>query len=148
MSIRVGEESRKRVAARARGICEYCRSPQRYSVAPFAVEHIYPQAKGGSHRLDNLAFACLGCNGHKHAKTEAYDPVTGTSSPLFHPRRQKWKDHFAWSKDYTLVIGQTPTGRATVDALRLNREAHVNLRGLLYAGGVHPPEPDPGDEDD
>ena len=144
---RVGEELRRRVVERARGLCEYCRSPQRYSVAPFSVEHIHPRARGGRPELQNLALACLGCNGHKHAKTEATDPVTGKSVPLFHPRRQEWKDHFAWSKDYTLVIGQTSTGRATVDALQLNREGHTNLRSLLYSAGEHPP-PEPEGEGD
>jgi hypothetical protein len=34
-------------------------------------------------------------------------------------------------------------GRATVEALRLNREGLVNLRRILYAAGEHPPaEPD------
>ena len=136
---RVGERLRKLVAERARGLCEYCRSPRAYSVAPFSVEYIRPLARGGSHESDNLALACLGCNGHKHAKTEAVDPITGNAVELFHPRRQKWPDHFAWSKDYTLIIGRTPTGRATVEALRLNREAHVNLRKLLYGVGIHPP---------
>ncbi|MCP4656859.1 MAG: HNH endonuclease, partial [bacterium] len=102
-------------------------------------EHIHPRIRGGNHGFDNLAFACLGCNGHKHAKTEAVDPVTGKLAPLFNPRRQKWKDHFGWSSDYTLVLGQSPTGRATVDALHLNRDGQVNLRHLLYAAGVHPP---------
>lgn len=104
-----------------------------------------PEPRGGSDELDNLAFACLGCNGHKHAKTEASDPVTGKPAPLFHPRRHRWKDHFAWSQDYTLIIGETATGRATVSALQLNREAHINLRSLLYAAGAHPP---PESEDD
>ncbi len=144
---RVSDDLKRRVVGRARSICEYCRSPQRYSVAPFSVEHIHPRAKGGHDGLENLAFACLGCNGHKHAKTEASDPLTGKSELLFHPRRQKWRDQFAWSEDYTLVIGQTPTGRATVEALQLNREGNVNLRRLLYAAGVHPP-PEAADEDD
>ncbi len=144
---RVGEDLKRRVAERARGICEYCRSPKGYSVSPFSVEHIHPRAKGGHHGFENLAFACLGCNGHKHAKTEASDPATGKSTPLFHPRRQKWKNHFAWSKDYTMVIGQTPAGRATVDALQLNRQGNVNLRRLLYAAGAHPPSESEGDGD-
>ncbi len=137
---RVTRDLRRTVAERARGFCEYCRSPYRYCVAPFSVEHIRPQAKGGRHGLENLAFACLGCNGHKHAKTKAADPVTGKSVPLFHPRLQRWKDHFVWSGDFTLIIGQTPTGRATVEALQLNREGSVNLRSLLFAAGVHPPD--------
>lgn len=135
----VGEEARRLVAERARGYCEYCRSPRRYCVSPFSVEHVHPRVKGGLAELDNLAFACLGCNGHKHIKIEAPDPVTAKPVPLFHPRRQRWREHFAWSEDYTLIIGQTPTGRATVEALQLNREGQVDLRKLLYAAGVHPP---------
>jgi len=58
---------------------------------------------------------------------------------LYHPRRQKWTDHFAWSDDATLVIGLTPTGRATVEKLQLNRSGLVNLRRVLQAIGSHPP---------
>jgi len=38
-----------------------------------------------------------------------------------------------------LIIGLTPTGRATVEVLKLNREGLVNLRQVLYAAGKHPP---------
>jgi hypothetical protein len=48
-------------------------------------------------------------------------------------------DHFAWSDDFTLVIGLTPTGRATVEKLQLNRSGLVNLRRVLRAVGEHPP---------
>ncbi len=136
---RVSDDNRRRVAERARDLCEYCRSPRHYCISPFSVEHIHPRAKGGSTDLDNLALACQGCNGHKHAKIEAPDLVTGRPVPLFHPRLQRWVDHFTWSDDYAVVIGRTATGRATVEALQLNRQANVNLRRLLYAAGVHPP---------
>ena len=33
----------------------------------------------------------------------------------------------------------TPTGRATANALQLNRESLVNLRRILYGMGEHPP---------
>ena len=138
-SKRVGERARRKVTARARGGCEYCRTPLRYAVQSFSVEHIVPLVKGGDHRLENLALACQGCNGHKHTKTESRDPVSKRSVPLFHPRRQRWADHFVWSNDFTLLLGRTPTGRATVEALRLNREGLVNLRRLLYPTGEHPP---------
>lgn len=36
---------------------------------------------------------------------------------LYHPRLQQWGEYFAWNDDFTLVIGLTPTGRATVEAL-------------------------------
>ncbi len=135
----VTARQRKAVAERARGCCEYCRSQARFAVQPFSVEHIIPQSQGGQTKLDNLALSCQGCNNHKYTKIEGRDPVSGDIVPLFHPRRQRWRDHFVWNDDFTLIIGLTPTGRATVEALRLNREGLVNLRRVLYAMGEHPP---------
>lgn len=43
-------------------------------------------------------------------------------------------------EDYTHVPGVTPIGRATVEALQLNREGVVNLRWVLFLVGLHPPE--------
>ena len=51
-----------------------------------------------------------------------------------------------WSDDFTQVIGKTPCGRATVEALRLNRFGVVNLRRLLRSANLHPPENVEGDE--
>ena len=59
--------------------------------------------------------------------------------PLYHPRRDRWDEHFAWSDDFTLIVGLTPTRRATVETLLLNRDGVMNLRRLLYARGEHPP---------
>ncbi|MBM4086668.1 MAG: HNH endonuclease [Planctomycetes bacterium] len=130
---------RRKVAERARGCCEFCRSQARFAIQPFSVEHIIPKSRGGTTALDNLALACQGCNNHKYNKTEAQDPVSGESVALYHPRKQRWSDHFAWSDDYTLLIGLTPTGRATIEGLQLNREGIVRLRRVLYAMGEHPP---------
>ena len=91
------------------------------------------------HALDNLAFACGGCNRTKATRTSASDTESGTSVPLFHPCTQAWNDHFAWNYDFTLMIGLTAVGRATVDALRLNRPGVVNLRLVLLAIAEHPP---------
>jgi hypothetical protein len=132
-------EQRRRVERRAGGCCEYCRSQSSYSASSFAIEHIDPEQAEGGEGLENLAFACQGCNNHKHTKREAVDPQTGNLAPLFNPRRDRWRDHFAWSADGTLVIGLTPTGRTTVEALHLNREGVVNLRRLLFQVGQHPP---------
>jgi len=109
------------------------------------VEHIIPRAAGGRSEADNLALACQGCNNHKYSKTEAPDSGSGEMVPLYHPRQHRWPDHFAWNEDTTIVIGLTPTGRATVEALRLNRENVVNLRWALRAVGKHPPQ-EPGND--
>ena len=38
-----------------------------------------------------------------------------------------------------LIVGRTAAGRATVDALHLNRPELVNLRRVLSIIGEHPP---------
>lgn len=140
MSKRVTAKEKREVTERARYLCEYCRSPSRFSTQSFSVEHIHPRQKGGDNALDNLAFACQGCNGSKHTKTTGVDPFTDQRVPLYHPRQHTWSDHFSWSDDYTLVLGLTPTGRATIHVLQLNREGLMNLRWALRAINRHPPE--------
>lgn len=115
-------------------------SQARYAPESFSVEHIVPRAKGGQTKLNNLALACQGCNNHKYIHTEAVDPVTGDVVSLFHPRQQRWGEHFAWTEDFAQVVGLTPTGRATVEILQLNRFGVVNLRRALHLIGEHPPQ--------
>ena len=139
---------KRQVAERAAGYCEYCRSQSRFAVQPFSVEHIEPRSGGGKTNAENLALSCQGCNNHKYNKTVGTDPATGEAAPLFHPRKKRWRDHFAWSEDGTQVLGLTPTGRATVVTLRLNREGVVNLRRVLFAAGEHPPREPTGPDAD
>jgi hypothetical protein len=136
---------RQMVVARAGGCCEYCRSPESFATHSFALEHIVPRGRGGGDASENLAFSCQGCNNHKYTKVDARDPASGMVVPLFHPRRMRWRDHFAWNDDATVMIGLTPTGRATVETLHLNRPSVVNLRRVLYQIGEHPPT-DRGDD--
>lgn len=130
---------RRHVIERAAGCCEYCRSQSDFATQPFSIEHIFPRSRGGGNEPDNLALACQGCNAHKYTKTEGLDTLTRTPAPLFHPRQQNWEDHFAWNETFTYIIGLTPTGRATVMALKMNRKQLVNLRRALFAIGEHPP---------
>ena len=125
---------------RADGCCEYCVSRADYSPSPFAAEHILPRHKDGTNRLDNLAFSCQGCNNHKFTSTEALDPGSGLIVPLYHPRRDEWREHFGWSDDFLIIIGRTPTGRATVNKIQINRPSAVNLRRVLRLDGKHPPK--------
>jgi hypothetical protein len=130
---------RRAVEERAGGHCEYCLSPTRFGVQSFECEHIIPVSEGGQTVLDNLAWACGGCNRCKANRTSAIDPDSGELALLFNPRVQDWSSHFAWDQDYMLIIGLTATGRATVKALRLNRSGVVNLRRVLLTVGEHPP---------
>ncbi|MBD2329272.1 HNH endonuclease signature motif containing protein [Alkalinema sp. FACHB-956] len=130
----------QQIIARAGRRCEYCKSTIDHTPQSFACEHILPIAEGGETDLENLALSCGGCNGHKHTKTQAIDPISQAIVPLFHPRQQVWREHFTWSLDTLRVIGITATGRATVNALKLNRAGVVNLRKLLIMAGLHPPD--------
>lgn len=138
-TIYVKASDKRLVIERARSRCEYCRTPQSHSSTSFSMEHVRPQAEGGPTRADNLALSCQGCNNFKATKTSGVDPVDGQSAPLYNPREERWRTHFAWSADTSLLIGLTPTGRATVELLRLNREGVVNLREVLHAFDLHPP---------
>ena len=115
-------------------------SQLRFSPDPFSVEHIIPVAQMGGSELDNLALACQGCNSHKYTSVEAVDPASGVRVPRYNPRRDAWQQHFVWSDDFSVIIGVTPTGRATVVKLRLNRDGVVNLRAVLSGIGKHPPD--------
>lgn len=136
---RVAAALRRQVSTRAQELCEYCRCPARFTNAAFHCEHIQPREAGGKTTFANLAWACPWCNGHKYTKTHARDSQTGRLVPLFNPRRQRWPQHFVWSEDFLFIIGRTATGRATVEALHLNRSALLNLRRVLQAVGEHPP---------
>jgi hypothetical protein len=98
-----------------------------YSSQPFVMEHIIPVTEDGDTTLENLALACGGCNGHKYNKVEALDPASKKQASL-----------------YLKIIGITTTGRATVDALKLNRPGVVNLRKLMLMEGSHPPKEEDG----
>ena len=135
----VTRKQREKVAKRARYSCEYCCSQENFATQSFSVEHIIPRSQGGKTELGNLAYSCAGCNGHKYTKMEGYDFISKKNVPLYHPRKDKWQDHFSWNDDFTLILGITPTGRVTVETLALNREGVRNLRSVLSKIGEHPP---------
>jgi len=139
-SERIPPSLREEVAQRSQRLCEYCRYPEAFSPDSFTIDHIQPRQQGGATTLENLAWACFGCNGRKFTKTTHPDPLTGETAPLFNPRQQPWNEHFAWSEDTTEIIGRSPIGRATIEALSLNRQGVVNLRQLLASAGLHPPK--------
>lgn len=138
--IRVSKAIRQAVIDRAKACCEYCVGQQAYSMDTFAIEHIFPRSKGGTNDFDNLALSCQGCNTCKHTHTKAIDPETHKKVPLYNPRLNQWREHFCWSEDYSLILGITPTGRATIELLQLNRLGNKNLRQVLYLTGYHSPK--------
>ena len=136
----ISAEVDRRVRERAGHRCGYCLSPQALVMARLEIEHIIPLAKGGSDDESNLWLACPLCNGHKSDKIAALDPDTGQVVPLFHPGRQVWSEHFAWSADGVRIVGKTAVGRATVSALHLSDDPDaLVVRSYWVLAGWHPP---------
>jgi hypothetical protein len=125
------------VFLRAGNRCEYCRLSQLGQEATFHIDHVVPRAVAGPTTAENLALACVSCSLRKWANQTAIDPETGEEVPLFNPRAQLWGDHFRW--DGVRVVPLTPTGRATVTGLAMNRPVILAIRQEEVARGRHPP---------
>jgi len=128
------------VRKRAHYRCEYCLTHEVLGGTDFTEDHIIPQVLGGSNELNNLCWCCFYCNIYKGTSLTAIAPETNERVSIFDPRHQKWEGHFGWSADGTRILGKTPTGRATVESLRLNRERLVAARRFWVKHHVHPPK--------
>lgn len=127
---------RQKVIEAARGRCAYCRSPEDLMGVTFEVDHVVPRSARGKTRLDNLCLSCPTCNRHKATRLSARDPASGRLVRLFRPNHDDWADHFEWGEDGTQIVGRTPTGRATVEALHFNRPVMLALRTYWRATGI------------
>lgn len=131
---------RKLIRLQGQNRCGYCRSAETVTGISLEIEHLIPEAAGGSSDEKNLWLACVACNKIKSDQTHGRDPITGRRLRLFNPRTQIWKEHFTWSSDGTEIIGKTPCGRATLNSLRLNRPELVIARRHWVTADLHPPK--------
>ena len=125
--------TRDLVRERAGERCEYCRLHQRNNELLHHVEHIVAKQHGGSDDPDNLALSCHRCNLHKGPNLTGIDPLTGKITPLFHPRRDLWSEHFVF--EGVRIEGISATGRTTVQVLTLNDARRLELRQELLKHG-------------
>ena len=121
-------------------LCEYCQTSELVTGILLEADHIQPRTKGGTTSRTNLCRACSSCNTNKGDQTDVLDPVTGALVALFNPRQTRWTEHFAWSTEGTTIIGLTPVGRATIQALKMNNPRLVRSRALWVSVGWHPPD--------
>jgi hypothetical protein len=126
----INAATRRQIRARAGNACEYCGLLQENSpLASLQIEHILPVKHGGDDSPDNLALACIDCNLAKGSNIAGIDPATGAATEIFHPRRQRWNDHFEWQGVY--IVGRTAIGRTTIGVLRMNSQEQIQLRMAL-----------------
>ena len=136
MASDVSESLRRLVAERADYRCEYCLLHEDDSYSSHQIDHIISRKHGGLSDPDNLAYACLRCNAWKGSDIGSVDAQSGALVNLFHPRRQRWEDHFALRG--AIVEPLTPEGKATARLLKLNLDKRVVERRLLFATGRYP----------
>jgi 5-methylcytosine-specific restriction endonuclease McrA len=119
---------------RARDACEYCLHPM---TGQFEIDHIIPvalwsnyivgrldaaiqpiPARRGPDHLDNFAWSCPFCNLGKrqHVTHRVGDEILR----LYDPRHDTWSDHFRFLNNYLFIVGITPIGVATQQALGFN----------------------------
>mgnify|MGYP001362519302 CR=1 FL=1 len=129
------------------------------SASKFEIEHIVPRARWSDYqagvfpalrRRDRLAlsspdhiakyaWACFFCNNAKGGRARL-----AKDARLFDPRYDHWPNHFAFlaSSHYSVILGLTPIGQATVEALKLNGggpESPLVARHVAIMNGDYPP---------
>jgi len=130
----VGVALRKLVAERAGRRCEYCLLHEDDAYFSHQVDHIVSRKHGGNSEPDNLAYACFRCNAWKGTDIGSLDPQTGRMVPLFHPRRDRWTEHFAVRG--FVIEPLTAIGEVTARLLKLNLDKRVAERQALVALGL------------
>lgn len=129
-------ELRRQVVQRAEGCCEYCLMRAADRLLPFEIDHIISEKHGGATEADNLCLACYRCNGFKGSDIASADPLSGEATFLFHPRQQRWQNHFRL--DTAIITPLTAEGRVTVFVLKLNLPIQVAQREALIPSGLYP----------
>lgn len=136
----ISPELRNLVAERAYHFCSYCLTQEEVVGLRFTIDHIIAESLGGQTTAENLCLVCWDCNLIKNKRIAALDPDTGNLVALFHPNQQRWHKHFTWREQGAILVGITSSGRATVEALRLNRPLLVQARKRWIEAGWHPPQ--------
>ncbi len=127
-------ELARRVRERAREQCEYCQLPQSAFPFSFQLDHILAEKHGGETVESNLALACPHCNRHKGPNIAGVDPNSGQLVRLFHPRQDRWSEHFQWEGTY--LVGKTAVGSVTIQVLAMNaHDQQIVREELLQEGG-------------
>jgi hypothetical protein len=126
------------VAERAHHRCEYCRAPESIFNAVLEVEHITPVANGGTSTEENLALACRSCNSFKGSRSSYIDPESGREERFYHPRQDRWNEHFSVSSESSEIMAITAIGRVTAISLKMNSRSQLTARQFWTQLGLFP----------
>ena len=126
------------VALRAGHRCEYCHAPEAVFNFPLEVEHIVPLSRGGEDTATNWALACRACNLYKATHLTGSDPESHAVVRLFHPREDRWEEHFQVGTQSGEIMGCSPVGRATLARLEMNSMAQMTARQQWMRLGFFP----------
>lgn len=124
------------VRQRADARCEYCGLPEGLAELPLILDHIIAKQHRGKSVLDNLSLSCGICNRHKGPNIAGLDPTTEALTSLFHPRNDRWSDHFAWNG--ARIVPRTDIGRTTEYVLGMNTPQQIERRQSLMDEGAWP----------
>jgi hypothetical protein len=122
------------IRALAGDACEYCRLPQHASRLRFVLDHVIARQHVVRDEIGNLALCCGRCNLHKGPNIAGIDPDSGELTRLFHPRQDRWTEHFRWDAESIM----SPIGRATVAVLAMNQPSQLAVRAALRVEGGWP----------
>ncbi|MEM7575140.1 MAG: HNH endonuclease signature motif containing protein [Bacteroidota bacterium] len=125
------------VRERAQDCCEYCGFPEAYAYFRHHIDHIIAEKHGGSTDPDNLALACRTCNLRKGSNVATIvEPESRRPVRLFHPRFDRWKDHFVLM-EYS-IQARTEIGYGTLVLLEFNHLDRLLERRLLIEAEAWP----------
>jgi hypothetical protein len=136
MSSYVPADLRRLVGTRSQGLCDYCLLHEDDMFYGCQVEHIIAEKHGGLTTAENLAAACVFCNRAKGTDIATISPATGHLCRLFHPRQDRWSDHFR--VDGTIISGISDVGESTAMLLGFNLTDRLLEREALAAIGRFP----------
>src|ERR1700741_1084160 len=131
-------DPRETVELRAGRRCEYCRAPQPATRIRYDLEPVFPESRGGTDDVDNLALACPTCNYHKSSHLLGLDEEGLANRPLFNPRKDRWDQHFELDRVGLRLQGKTAAGSGTVNRLRMNDPLQIEARAVWMELDLYP----------
>ncbi len=125
--------------ARADNLCEYCLLHEDDTFFGCEVDHIISEKHGGQTTKANLAYACFVCNRNKGSDIGSLVPEAGSLIRFYHPRIDRWHDHFQLSEgDGMTIVPVSDIGMVTARIFGFNSDERLLERWALQAARRYP----------